>query len=1008
MAALIVMSRMHGSFSFSAQAGEDDSSSGSGEVISSESSSQSSADARSQFLSTLSDSYNYKDTLIVENTNSPDSVAIVNYFLQARAGIPGIGSGNVVHIQTGSGESISMTQYIATIKDPLDAAIASHDAANPDHPINYIILTKGTPIYVFFDGDPLNYFYYSIYPSVDSLLAACLGKADTGSCDPSPARSGQVGSVTIHYYNAMNNPYFHSNAPFSHAAYNMYLVTHLTGYTVEDVEHLIDHASGTAVGSGEALKQNGLFVLDGRGRGVEQYIESAYQLLLAKGFNAIKDQVAAPILSQHNVLGYWSWGSNAYDMNTNTYPPWLTGNTWGSGSIAETAVSTSARTFDPNSPYAVRPQTLIADLIVEGVAGVKGYVSEPYLSAVAMPDHLFDHYADGYNMAESFYAASEMIHWSDLIVGDPKMFVVPHLPPLNTSPARNELVDTFPIFSWQGARNYLGGIDHYELWVDGVKQGNDIPGNTTSVSPAHFQSGSSHSWYVKAVDGEGGVLTSSGSTFSVATVVSPSLLTDLSETYDNQTLTFKWTPAKSEFGIAKYQLFLDDSCTPILDDLHGTGATLLNMLTFGDHYWFVRAVDGNGNIGSSDVAPFSVTREVAIPYPPDGSIVTTLTPTFFYAQNCIRGSYNFIIANYFGGQPVSITVDCTRPFSVSMPLLLYNHASYMWLAGGLSYIFTIDTDAHSIVVNSPSSGSTLLTATPTFSWEPLEGLLRYQIYIDGSSVMVYKTSDTSVTPSIALSNGTHSWFVSGWDNFGNVVISSLNTFTVAAPLSGSSSSFSSASAVCSLSSSSSLSSSASVPDTPLGASSFSSVPARRSGGGGGAILTPLRGAASASSSAPAARTLHTGMKGSDVSALQNILLKQKIFTGPVTGTYDANTVKAIFKFQQTVGIKPTGIADVSTQQKLQALSVPAVAPKVTAPAIKSFTRTLSIGMQGTDVSALQAYLSAQKFLSGTFKNGTFDQATKTALIAFQKKNKLRQSGMVDSATKLVLNRLIKG
>ncbi len=150
------------------------------------------------------------------------------------------------------------------------------------------------------------------------------------------------------------------------------------------------------------------------------------------------------------------------------------------------------------------------------------------------------------------------------------------------------------------------------------------------------------------------------------------------------------------------------------------------------------------------------------------------------------------------------------------------------------------------------------------------------------------------------------------------------------------------------------------------------------------------------------------MKGSDVSALQNILLKQKIFTGPVTGTYDANTVKAIFKFQQTVGIKPTGIADVSTQQKLQALSVPAVAPKVTAPAIKSFTRTLSIGMQGTDVSALQAYLSAQKFLSGTFKNGTFDQATKTALIAFQKKNKLRQSGMVDSATKLVLNRLIKG
>ncbi len=201
--------------------------------------------------------------------------------------------------------------------------------------------------------------------------------------------------------------------------------------------------------------------------------------------------------------------------------------------------------------------------------------------------------------------------------------------------------------------------------------------------------------------------------------------------------------------------------------------------------------------------------------------------------------------------------------------------------------------------------------------------------------------------------------------------------------------------------------------TPASESSSSAVVHRSGGGGGGGgnggrISTPLKASASSLSSAPAARTLHTGMAGSDVSVLQNILLKQKIFIGPVTGTYDENTVKAIFKFQQTVGIKPTGIADVVTQQKLQALATSAVTPKVTIPSIKSFTRTLSIGMQGTDVSALQAYLSQQKLLSGTFKNGTFDQATKTALIAFQKENKLRPSGMVDSATKLVLNKLIKG
>ena len=48
---------------------------------------------------------------------------------------------------------------------------------------------------------------------------------------------------------------------------------------------------------------------------------------------------------------------------------------WLDGSIAETAVSTGGRTFVMNSSYG---QSLVSDLLDDGVSGVKGYVYEPY------------------------------------------------------------------------------------------------------------------------------------------------------------------------------------------------------------------------------------------------------------------------------------------------------------------------------------------------------------------------------------------------------------------------------------------------------------------------------------------------------------------------------------------------------------------------------------------------------------------------------------------------------
>jgi uncharacterized protein (TIGR03790 family) len=93
-------------------------------------------------------------------------------------------------------------------------------------------------------------------------------------------------------------------------------------------------------------------------------------------------------------------------------------NTYIPGGITETYVSTGGRTFAYPPTYG---QSLIADQVREGVTGVKGYVYEPLLDAIAHPDILFDRYTDGYNLAESYYMASIKLSWMDVVVGDPKV-----------------------------------------------------------------------------------------------------------------------------------------------------------------------------------------------------------------------------------------------------------------------------------------------------------------------------------------------------------------------------------------------------------------------------------------------------------------------------------------------------------------------------------------------------------------------------------------------------------
>ena len=314
-----------------------------------------------------------QNVLVVVNAESRDSVAVGAYYTAKRH----ITGRFVCRIRCPAQERIEQTIFEKNIRDPIRAFLKKNRLTDQ---IDYIVLTRGVPIIT------------SENWGVDSALP-CLFRDE-------PAQ--------------MHNPYYQAYEPFSHRKYNMYLVTRLDGLTLEDSKALVDRSLA-------AQPDKGLFLLDidpkfdSRSPGyrmVNDWMRMAAAILREKGMRVELDE-GPEFVIREGLMGYYSWGYHdqkyrAEDYRRLRFRP---------GSIAETAVSFSASTLtldrrDPSVSY-------ITDLTAQGATGVKGYVCEPYVDALADASILFDRYTLGRNLAESFYAASRYVYWRDMVIGDP-------------------------------------------------------------------------------------------------------------------------------------------------------------------------------------------------------------------------------------------------------------------------------------------------------------------------------------------------------------------------------------------------------------------------------------------------------------------------------------------------------------------------------------------------------------------------------------------------------------
>lgn len=373
------------------------------------------------------------EVLIVVNGQSPVSVAIGDYYRQKR----NVPAGNVVTLNVpladpNLGNSVQETittqaTFDAQIRTPIQAFLTTNGLVDQ---IEYIVVAAGVPH---------RFTPSSTTPTTCQLsYANYLRDCGRASVDAELATLFQTpGAGGIGQNGEQRNPYFDSDQPFgtwrtaNPSAPLKYLVARLAGFQTPidaatgvpvDVKALIDAAQAAPTGPGLVLVDQNPYVSPGLRASNPIWLNPIAALMSALGTNVQNDTTSTFVSNANGLAGYASWGSNDTQnpgapfygtINGNVYP-----GTFQARSIATDLVSTSARTFATGQAYG---QSLSADLVKLGAAGVSGSTFEPLAIGLSRAPILFRNYFTGARAIEAFYRSVPYLSWMNVWIGDPLM-----------------------------------------------------------------------------------------------------------------------------------------------------------------------------------------------------------------------------------------------------------------------------------------------------------------------------------------------------------------------------------------------------------------------------------------------------------------------------------------------------------------------------------------------------------------------------------------------------------
>ena len=154
--------------------------------------------------------------------------------------------------------------------------------------------------------------------------------------------------------------------------------------------------------------------------------------------------------------------------------------------------------------------------------------------------------------------------------------------------------------------------------------------------------------------------------------------------------------------------------------------------------------------------------------------------------------------------------------------------------------------------------------------------------------------------------------------------------------------------------------------------------------------------------------LRKGHKGEQVVELQQRLKELGMFTGQITGTYDAATVSAVKKFQEAHKLTQDGVAGEKTLRLFYLLTdktTDTSAASTPSPAVTQMTAdnvvVMRKGAKGTEVTRLQNRLKELGYYTG-ISDGVYGDAVIAAVKDFQRRSGLTQDGVAGLTTQQAL------
>jgi len=348
-------------------------------------------------------------TVVVFNSNDPDSGALAEYYARRRD----IPASQIIALGCPATEEISRADYEGTIAGPLREIFHSRGwwtigageggkRVVTATKIRFVALMRGMPLKVFFDPD--------IPPGRPvSGLPELISSRNEASVDSEMACLGEET-----YPGIVSNPYFRRFTPILENPVDpgMLLVARLDASTPLIVRAMIDDA---ILAEREGLR--GLSYVDARGITDGEYAEGdGWMRKLAAsmrraGLTVVFDDLPRTFPCDYPITDaavYYGWyADNADGPFANPRFRFVP------GAVAVHIHSLSASTLRSATSNWCGP------LLARGAAATLGNVYEPYLGLTAHPDIFQDRLMAGFTLAESAYTAQRALSWMGVVVGDP-------------------------------------------------------------------------------------------------------------------------------------------------------------------------------------------------------------------------------------------------------------------------------------------------------------------------------------------------------------------------------------------------------------------------------------------------------------------------------------------------------------------------------------------------------------------------------------------------------------